>query len=108
MFIADLLKYRLCGLSLWFQHDSFLFNFVFSCRFCLSAFHSSNSQCPSFLYFKLENQSCLLPTRNPILEETTSRSCVKGAIMESVTDMVFRKMRRINKEMIPTPATMQI
>lgn len=44
---ADFFKYRLCGLSLCIQHDSFLFNFVFSCRFCLSAFHSSNSLFPS-------------------------------------------------------------
>lgn len=47
LFIADLFKYRLCGLSLCIQQDSFLFNFVFSCRFCLSAFHSSNSLFPS-------------------------------------------------------------
>ena len=49
---ADFFKYRLCGLSLCIQQDSFLFNFVFSCRFCLSAFHSSNSRIPSSLLKK--------------------------------------------------------
>ena len=44
---ADFSKYRLCGLSLCFQQDFSLFNFVFSCLFCLSAFHSSNSLFPS-------------------------------------------------------------
>ena len=52
LFIADLFKYRLCGLSLCIQQDSFLFNFVLSCRFCLSAFHSSNSRIPSSLLKK--------------------------------------------------------
>ena len=46
-YIAGFLKYRLCGLSLCSQQDFSLFNFVFSCLFCLSAFHSSNSLLPS-------------------------------------------------------------
>ena len=43
-----------------------------------------------------------------MLEESMSRNWVKGAIMEFVTGIVFRKMSKITKDMIPTPATMLI
>ena len=69
---ADFFKYRLCGLSLCIQQDSFLFNFVFSCRFCLSAFHSSNSLFSVFRFKERLNggQQCSCERVNLIIRYT--------------------------------------
>lgn len=41
-----------------------------------------------------------------MLEDSISRSCVRGAIMASVTEEVLRRMRRMIREISPTEATM--
>lgn len=41
-----------------------------------------------------------------MLEDSMSRSCVRGATIASVMEEVLRRMRRTIREIIPTEATM--
>lgn len=43
--------------------------------------------------------------RNPMLEDSISRSCVRGAVIASVMAEVLRRMRIMIREINPTEAT---